>query len=336
VGILYPELTPRSASTPHLSHQYLGEALDGRRSRRERAELLSLLAEALGPTDIDVVILSYEGLCLLPSFYGVPAIFAELFARHGFKFEVLLTVRSQAAYAQSQYLWRCQFLREKRAFSEAFSHDLPQRRYDYSAILNDWSRPNPDRFHVVPVHDRTSTEPLAERIFAQLGLSERTKQIMSAEELSRMENRSPGPVTVEVSRRVRTRSLLSIEQDRAIAVTNFIQGEARLRGLDSEPFQGLNEEMIATVSTKFAVSNDKFAQRVWGEAWSQRVAPLAVDEVNEFGARPAEPAVAQCLEEIANLACQKFGISTGVNFASVKQVFGVVDRRVRALNKALR
>jgi hypothetical protein len=338
VGILYPELTPRSTSIAHLSHQHLGETLDGRRSRRERTELLSRLDEALIPTDIDVVILSYEGLCITPSFYGVPTILAELFGRRGFDLEVLLTVRSQASYAQSQYLWRCQFLREKQFFAEAFSCDLRQRqrRYDYNAIFDDWARAKPSRFHVVPVHDRTSTAPLVERIFAQLELTDRLEQSLTAAEFARVENRSPGPASVEVSRRVRNRSLLSIDQARAIAVTDFIGREALVHGLDSEPFQGLDDATVTWVEAKFADSNEQLAQRVWGMGWSQRIAPMVLGPVNEFGARPPERPVIQCLEEITNAACQKFGISGGATFNSVKQVLSMLDRRGRTTRKVPR
>ena len=99
-GVLYPDLTPSSATVPHLSHQYLGEALDGRRPRRDRAELLADLAAQARATPCDILLLSYEGLCQAPPALRVPHTLAALLRDAGFAMEAVMTVKPQAEYPQ--------------------------------------------------------------------------------------------------------------------------------------------------------------------------------------------------------------------------------------------
>jgi len=101
VGILYPELAPAAGAEPRGNHKALGEALDGRRPRRERAALFAALDEALATTTADTVILSYEGLCQI----GWPRrpwrALGDAFASRGFAMEILLTVKPPKIVAPS-------------------------------------------------------------------------------------------------------------------------------------------------------------------------------------------------------------------------------------------
>ncbi|WP_205820940.1 hypothetical protein [Methylobacterium nonmethylotrophicum] len=286
-GILYPTLAPRSAPVPHASHQYLGETLDGRRPRRERRELLADLDRALAESREDVALLSYESLCGLPPWHRAPKLLCGLFARHGFRPEILMTVRPQAAYLQSQYTWRIQFLREARAFAASFEAELRARRFDYLRGLSGWARAAAGRVHLVPVQDRCSRAPLVERIATELGLADRLLPLLTPSDLAYRTNESLGPVGVEVSRRLRAEGPagalpLGGALPRAREITARIDALAHEGGLDAEPFRALDPRMIARVSETYDRRNDALARRVWGTDWSTRVADLAPRPVNEL------------------------------------------------------
>lgn len=307
-GILYPDLTPRSAPSPHWSHQHLGEALRERRSRRERAELLAALDQALADTHADIALLSYEGLCLLPAWSRAPHVLAELFFRRGFQLEILATLKSQSVYAQSQYAWRCQFLRERRCFSEFLRRDISDSRYDYTKILRTWGRAAAGRVRAVPVHDRRSHRPLIERIMSELDIAERLKPILTSADVGRSENRSLGPVAIETCRRLTHRRVAPERHDEARQITRFIQAEARARGFDKVPFQALDAEIVDKLRSRFAASNDRFSKRVWGKAWSECVAPVPLTPPNEIASGALDPPTSEQIDSIVETACARFNL----------------------------
>ncbi|KMO12164.1 hypothetical protein [Methylobacterium platani] len=297
-GILYPALTPASAAAPHVSHQHLGETLDGRRPRRERGKLLAALDRALAESRHDVALLSYESLCLLPPWHRAPKLLCGLFERRGFRPEILMTVRPQEAYLQSQYTWRIQFLREARAFAAAFEAELRARRFDYTSGLGSWARAAAWRVHLVPVQDRRSPAPLVERIAAELGLADRLLPLLTPADLAYRTNESLGPVGVEVSRRLRAQGAGGA-QGLTRAVTARIDALAHERGLDAEPFRALDAGMIERVRALYGRRNDALARRVWGTGWDSRVADPPARAVNELArlgpATGPESAVAEIL-----------------------------------------
>ncbi len=280
-GVLYPDLTPASAPQPHVSHQHLGETLDGRRPRRERGELIAHLDRALAESRDEVVLLSYESLCLLPPWHRAPGLLCGLFERRGFRPEILMTVRPQAAYLQSQYTWRIQFLREARAFASAFEAELRARRFDYRRGLTAWARAAAWRVHLVPVQDRLSPAPLIARIAAEIGLADRLLPLLTPADLAYRTNASLGPVGVEVSRRLRAEGAGGA-QGPARAVTERIDALAHARGFDGEPFRALDPAMTARVGEVYGRRNDALARRVWGTDWAARVADPAPRVVNEL------------------------------------------------------
>lgn len=318
-GLLYPDLTPRAAPGPHLSHQYVGEAFDGRRPRHERTELLTMLDAQLAATTADVAILSYEGLCLLRRGHALPSLLAEIFARHDFRMEIMLTVKAQALYAQSQYTWRCQFLREKHFFAETISRDLRHRRYDYAAMIRNWEHP-PDRpIHVIPVHDSGSNAPLIDRIFQQLGLKDRVDAVVTSSDSSRRENLSLGPVAIEAARRLCRNGAVPRDRTSARAITDFLAEQARARGFDATPFRGLDSEMAARAEETFALTNERFAQHVWGESWSRRIPKITPGAVNELRPGAIDPDTAILLDRIIALARKRFAIGVYPSLWSVWQ-----------------
>ncbi|KMO40741.1 hypothetical protein VQ02_07180 [Methylobacterium variabile] len=325
-GILYPELTPASTPLPHVSHQHLGETLDGRRPRRERGELLDRLDRALAASRADVALLSYESLCGLPPWHRAPKLLCGLFERHGFRPEILMTVRPQADYLQSQYTWRIQFLREARAFAAAFEAELRARRFDYLHGLRSWARAAAWRVHLVPVQDRRSRAPLVERIAVELGLADRLLPLLTPADLAYRTNESLGPVGVEAARRLRADGAGGA-QELARAVTARIDALAHERGLDAEPFRALDPAMIERVTQAHERGNDLLARRVWGTDWGTRVADPSSRPVNELARLGPGSGREEQVEEILRVVREEFSGRLLTGAAGLRRRVGAAASR---------
>ena len=290
-GVLYPDLTPSTAAVPHLSHQYLGEALDGRRPRRDRVELLQDLAAQLRATPCDTVILSYEGLCQASPILGIPRRLAALFAAQGFQMEVVMTVKPQAAYLNSLYTWRTQFLREGRTFPTFAAAWLGSPRLDLDRMAAPWRAACAGRCTVVPVRDRRSPRPLLERLLVEIGLLDRATPLLTSADTGLAENRSPGPIAVEVLRRLHRGGARAALGARSREASRFVEAAARARGLDGAGFQGVSARLHAQAIARWAGSNAHLAVQAWGSGWQDRMADDAPSPVNDVAALPPDAAV---------------------------------------------
>ncbi|ACA14602.1 hypothetical protein M446_0014 [Methylobacterium sp. 4-46] len=312
-GILYPDLTPRAAPLPHLSHQHLGAALAGRRPLGERRELLDALASRLAASRAEAVVISYEGLCLFPSWHPAPGLLCDLLRRHGYEPEILLTVRAQAAYLQSQHLWRLQFLAERRPFAAAFAADLGHRRYDYLYGLDGWARAARGRVSVVPYRDRRADAPLIVRVAAELGLADRLLPLMSADDLACRANRSLDPVSAEVARRLAA-SGIARRGEQARAVTARIEALAAERGLGGA-FQALDAGMLERAAAHYRATNELLARRVWATGWDDRIEAPHILPATELAGRPLDRATEGEVEAIRRLVIAELGLGTGGRLA---------------------
>lgn len=279
LGILYPELTPASAAERHLSHQHLGEALDGRRPRGERRELLTLLESRLD--EAEIVLLSYERLALLPWWRRGPQTLARLFARHGFAMELLATVKPQAELLNSTYTWRMQFLREGRSFADFYRAELRGRNLDMARLLERWMSIAGARLTLVPVRDRISQAPLAVRIFDALGLKA-AGQLFSDEDLALRENASPGPFAVAVDRRLHHSGARRRFGRHVREATRMVEAAVRDAGYDMLRFNGLDSACRAHADVHWRASNDRLARLAWGRSWAERVDDAPAAPINEL------------------------------------------------------
>lgn len=302
-GVCYPDLTPRSAAEPHISHQHLGEALDGRRPAREREELLDRLALLLREGSCSTFVLSYEGLVLAPPKLALPERLATLFARHGFAMETLLTVKPQSEFLNSTYTWRTQFLKEARPFARFLPAALPWPRFDYDAMLRSWRQASAGRVHVVPVRDATNDRPLVERVLALCGVP---AALLGAPAISVVENRSPPPLAVETARQIRLRGLHWRLGRNARDATLLIERLVRQATPDSAAFQGIDLPARTIIAARFATRNDRFAASSWGCRWDERVVAQPAGTVNELARSPLEPAVRQAIEDAIGQALARF------------------------------
>ena len=285
--------------------------MDGRRPPRERQELLTRLAGLLAATDAETVLLSYEGLCLLPPRLGIPRMLASLFARHGFAMEVLATVKPQGEFINSTYTWRTQFLREHRTFQTFFQAEDGRPIHDYGRLFAPWLAACNGAMTVTPLRDVRSGQPLIARVMADLGLQAVVGPMFSQTDLALVENRSPGPVAVEVARRLRMGGAhLRLGHPRR-EVTRFVERSAFLKGLDTVAFKGLDSASRAKDAARWRHSNDRFAQSVWGCPWASRVATEPATPVNEIARSVPDPALTAQMDRIIGETCEAFGIRLG-------------------------
>jgi len=310
VGVLYPDLTPRSALlTPHINHQHLGETLDGRRPPQEREELLHELSRALDTSECDVVLLSYESLIQQKRRCRTPEILSTLFARHGFAMEALVVVKPQSEYLNSIYTHRIQFMRESRDFAHFARAYERSGRFAYDTLIRPWIASCDGRVGAVPVRDRRSTAPLVLRLLSELTLEDRVAPLLQSDDLNRVENRSPGPVAIEVSRRLRAELMQLRLRINQREMTQFVEQTVIERGLDPMGFRGVSADIRSRMDARYLAANDRFARAIWERPWAEVVAPEAPREVNELAIRAIDPAIELVIEDILQRACRRFEVT---------------------------
>lgn len=310
-GILYPDLTPESARhAPHLSHQYFAETLDGRRPRREREELLGRLSDTLAASDCDIVLLSYEDFVLQLPRLRIPQLLNEFFVKRGFTPEALMVVKPQSEHLNSMYTLRTLLMRERRDFAHFARDHLGSARFAYDRLVQPWMDEFSGRVRAVPVRNRLFPKAeLMVRLLSTLGLQYRIMPLIAQQDVRRVENRSPGPVAVEVSRRLRdmrTHARLRVPPREMMRV---VQRLARARGYDRIKFNGVGPELRAELDDRYRETNERFAQTVWKAGWNHFVALEPPRAVNELIPGRITPDIEAAIAEIIDEASRQFAVT---------------------------
>jgi hypothetical protein len=310
-GILYPDLTPRSAPPQtYLSHQLFAQTLDGRRPRRERDELLSRLSEELARTECDAVLLSYEDFLHQQRRFGVPHLLRSLFERHGFTAEALVVVKPQGEHLNSMYTLRTLLMRERLGFAHFARCTADSRQMAYDRLIEPWLDALSGRVRAVPVRDRRFTKaPLMQRMLSAVGLYRRVEPAIAQEDTHRIENRSPGPVAVEVSRRLRTMRTHARLKVPARDMMRVVQRLAWDRGYDRRKFNGVDPALRAEMDQRHSAGNQRFAQMVWHKNWNDVVAPEPPRPVNELMPGLIDPNIEADIAAIIYEASRQFAVT---------------------------
>lgn len=309
-GILYPDLTPDSVrKNRHISHQFLGETLDGRRPRRERRELLERLSKGLSSFTGDTVLLSYEDFILQRPGLRIPQILNDFFARHGFTAEALIVVKPQSEHLNSLYTHRTQMMSEFQDFAHFVRARADSARFAYDRLLQPWMTAFAGRVRAVPVRDRRSDQPIVLRMLAEIALDRRVAPLLRADDIERVVNRSPGPVAVEISRRMRGMRLHAQLNVLPRRVMRFVERQTDKRGYDRDKFNGVGPDLRAGMEARYHDVNESFARAVWGRSWDSIVAAEPARAVNELAAGPIDPATEQVIENIIRRAAKMFEVT---------------------------
>lgn len=306
-GLLYPDLAPEGSQAADVNHQPLGEALDGRRRTCERRAILGRLDGMLAETAADTVILSYEDFSVQRPGFGVPGILREVFARRGFATEVAMVVKPPFAFLNSAYAHRAQLVREHRSFRDFARAHRRSGRLDYRALIEPWARAADGPVTAVPLRDARSGAPLVARMVEALGLTGRIGPLMDAQASGHATNRSPGPISVEASRRLRRLRVHRQVDGHPRGIGHVLDAAAWSRGLDPEPFRGDAPEMGTAVAARFAGSCERFAQLAWGAPWDAVVAPAPERPPNELAGRPIPPETEAAIALVMEETIARFG-----------------------------
>jgi glycosyltransferase involved in cell wall biosynthesis len=221
--------------------------------------------------------------------------------------EILITIKSQADWLNSSYTWRTQFLREDRNFSTFARAERKSRRLDYVRLLAPWRDASQGRLTIVPTCDVRSSQPLVYRILREIGLLDRLASLIQPEDLSLVENRSPGPIAVEVARCLRRGGVHKALGSASREATRFVEDACRARGIDTTSFRGVDGALRADFATRWRLANDRLARDTWGASWTSCVADdhAAVNEIE----RLADPSVSlRHVEELIEATCSRFNL----------------------------
>jgi hypothetical protein len=306
LGILYPDLTPAAAEMPHINHQYLSQAMDGRRPAGELEELLGRLGQQLRG-DADTVILSYEILAHRdPSAPGIARLL-QLLRGAGCVPETLVVVKSPAEAANSHYTIGGLFLQERRDFAGFLRGRGLRVPLDLPARLLPW-RDAGEGMTALPLRDPADGAPLVTRVWRAVGILDRAGHLLDAEDLRRRENPSPGPVAIEACRRLAAAGLRAGRDDEACRrITRAVESALHDRGGEAGGFRGYDGAIAAEIEARWARGNDRFAAAVWGTAWSARVPPPAPGPANEL-AGTGDPDGLRLCEEVLAECCGRLGL----------------------------
>ena len=254
---------------------------------------------------------------------GIPRTLAALFAAEGFQMEAVMTVKPQAAYLNSLYTWRTQFLREGRTFPAFAAAWLCSPRLDLDRMAAPWRAACAGRCAIVPVRDRRDPRPLLERLLAEAGLLDRAAPLLTAADAGLAENRSPGPIAVEVLRRLHRGGARAALGARSRDASRIVEAAARARGLDRAGFQGVSAGLHAQATAHWAASNARLSVQAWGGGWQDRVADDRPPAVNDVATLPPDPAVEAAVAALVQEACGQFAIRLRTGW--IVRVAGVAD-----------
>ena len=255
------------------------------------------VADQLRAAEQEVVVISSEDFVQRPDPASAVERVRAFAEQAGVTLDVVAFVRPQHAYINSLYTQRTKFFNEPRRFRPFVKRAVNFPLLDYSAHLEMWDRPPAMRLIPLPfTPDRLA--PSLESVFCEAaGLADRLAELLGDAEQPRM-NTAPGPLTVEVCRRIaryvqRTYGgCRDVEPARHSALSrDVIEMATRVTGEDAPPFNGLDNDLRERIDEGFATSNDVFAQRYWGAPWREVFAADYERDLvpNEYDRERAQP-----------------------------------------------
>ena len=221
----------------------------------------------------------------------------EFAERTGVAIDVVVFVRAQHAYINSLYSQRAKFFTERRRFAEFVTTAVKLPMVDYGAHLEGWDEGENVRLIPVPFTSQ-KLKPNLETVFCDAaGLTDRVGDLLANADRDRI-NTSPGPLTVEVCRRVaayivrKRGGVRALEPGVHAPLSGYVRRMAdRATGEAASTFNGVDNELRDQIYERFAEGNEAFAQRYWGAPWREVYAGEYERDLvpNEFDPKRASP-----------------------------------------------
>lgn len=245
-------------------HAAARRALDQRRSvrprrpifgrGRRRAEVLLLASD-----EVEGRLASEEALTPL----------VGLASRYRAAPKVVVIVREQLGYLNRVYCERVLQLRTAEDFASFVASALWWSRFDYLAHLRAVLESPDVQFLAVPYSRLDHTRP-AESFLKAIGVEANMGCVN--EDAERQQD--PGPTLIAATRllhkRLRRRGAFEVRgRTGLLPLVNQLRECADAGGWDDDAFWGWTPDLAAEAVAFYETSNDEFARRVWGEAWSE-------------------------------------------------------------------
>jgi hypothetical protein len=282
-GISCPELPGEAAGTP----ARLKEAFQ---SDDESARaVLDAVGSAIAAAPGDVVVLSSEGIASIDDSHRPAARIARLAAETwNVQLDVVAFIRPQHLFLNSSYAQHVRTLVTSDRFQPFVRRMINDRRFDNARVYGSWATVFGRRFHAIPFTARELAGSLETRFFGDIGLGDRLAAIDGLAP-SPTANPSPGPVALEVHRRV------AAAGGRARFGPRFRQARSHLHrvgvtaGWDRDRFSGLTDPIVETIRSAFRQRNEAFAMHHWARSWDS---VFAADYDRQFVSNEYDPAKA--------------------------------------------
>ncbi len=262
----------------------------------------------LKASDCEVVVLSSEIFSALPAHSNMPKKIERFFHKLDFTVQVVAYVRPQHELLSSMYAQRLRLLNSNQHFSRWAPRELTSHLYHYERMLRPWDRSGDFFLTVLPYTQATKEAGILGDFIAACGLSER----LAGTELPNLadrRNRSPGPKTVEIFRRLAAGNGRRKYRKNRHHLRDMVMGESFKRDWNELPFNGVNDRIRARIARRFAKENRLLAQQYFPKSWKatfQKSMDLPL-QVNEYDAKSASAADEKEIADLLAAVRARFG-----------------------------
>lgn len=309
-GILYPapRFPPKAAQ-----HNLAWSLLDDPPARFRRDSLtFDAIASQFARADADVMVLSSEDFVQKVDQSKLARAVEELAEETGASVDVIAFIRAQHAYVNSLYGQRVKFLNEPRRFAEFVKERVDDELLDYGSHLSPWGSSPNLRFIPIPFTKTRLTPDLETSFCEAAGIADRAAGALEAADRKRR-NPSPGPLTVEASRRVAAHlrgraGANGIDYATWVRIVRHVQLTlGRRSDWNSRPFNGVDNELQEQIEGRFEASNRAFARRYWNADWREVFKESYGGDLtpNEFGRAEISAADERALDRVVAVTIKR-------------------------------
>ncbi len=302
-GILYPSPSPQ--------HNLAWSLPPGYRFDPESLTFEGL-ADEIRRSEADVVLLSSEEFVHRAN-QNAAARRVRTFADGlGAPVDAIVFVRPQHAYINSLYTQRAKFLNSPGIFSEFVDGAVRLPLIDYSRRLTAWGDIRNMRLIPVPFTGTRLKPSLESVFFSAAGIGDRVGGLLDQDPGDRI-NTSPGPLTVEVYRRLFTHlddrgQCAGLDREQRSTLSHIVLRLAgRRMPWDTTPFNGLDNDLREKIDRHFRESNKGFAEKYWGTDWYEVFADEYRRDLasNDFERAGAEARDRRAVNTVTRLAIER-------------------------------
>ena len=242
-----------------------GDALLGREAFGQRRRAMRELQRIAGESRADTLILSYENLQQAAPWRRLPRKLGAFARQSGFAFKVAAFIRPPHLAINSIYTQSVRALRTAETFEAFAERTLRERRFDLPRFYRQWTGLPGSSFHPMPFTQEELSPDLFTRFFAEFSVG--ADRLAGAAGLAQAHNPSPGPMTVELMRRLAAYGAARLAAPARYALRAAALKRAGKAGWNETRFTGVTNEIRDALDRQLAASNQTFAENHWQRAW---------------------------------------------------------------------